>query len=49
MTEDHDEIRDIGDIDEYEANEFREMVRKVNENPRGRLLRLNPIALNRGC
>ena len=32
MTEDHDEIRDVGDIPEYEANELREIVRKVLDN-----------------
>jgi len=32
MTEDHDEIRDIGDIPEYETNELRGIVRKVLDN-----------------
>jgi len=32
MTEDRDEIRDIGDIPEYEANELRGIVRKVLNN-----------------
>ena len=32
MTEDHDEIKDIEDVPEYEAEELREIVRNVLEH-----------------